>query len=46
MCDWTCDIKSINTTTIINTEVPPIEIVGDIPAKLIKASGRRHINVR
>ena len=46
MCDWTCDMKSISTTTIINTEVPPMDIVGDIPAKLISASGSKHINVK
>ena len=46
MWDWTCDMKSIRTTTIIKTEVPPIEIVGDIPAKLIRASGSKQINVK
>ena len=31
---------------MINTEVPPIDIVGEIPAKLISANGSKHINVR
>jgi acetyltransferase-like isoleucine patch superfamily enzyme len=36
-------MKSINTTTIIKTDVPPTDIVGDIPAKLIRANGSKHI---
>ena len=45
---WDCiwDIKSINTTTIIRTDVPPIDMVGDMPAKFIKASGNKHIKVK
>jgi len=39
-------MKSIKTTTIIKTDVPPTEIVGDIPAKLINAKGSKHINVK
>jgi len=39
-------MKSISTTTIINTDVPPTEIVGDIPAKFISASGSKHISVK
>ena len=46
ICDWTWAIKSISTTTIIKTEVPPTEIVGEIPAKLISANGNRQISVR
>ena len=36
----------MRTTTIIKTDVPPTEIVGDIPAKLISASGSKHISVK
>ena len=39
-------MKSIRTTTIINTEVPPTEMVGDMPAKLIRASGNKQISVK
>ena len=46
MWDWTCAIKSIKTTTIINTEVPPTAIVCDMPAKLIRAKGSRQISVK
>ena len=46
MCDWTWAIKSINTTTIINTDVPPTEIVGEMPAKLMSANGNKQIRVK
>ena len=39
-------IKSINTTTIISTDVPPTEIVGEIPAKLMSANGNKQIRVK
>ena len=39
-------IKSIKTTTIIKTEVPPTDIDGDMPAKLIRAKGSKQINVK
>ena len=46
MCDWTWAIKSINTTTIISTDVPPTEIVGEMPAKLMSANGNKQIRVK
>ena len=46
ICDCTCDMKSISTTTMISTDVPPTEIVGDMPAKFINAKGSRHISVK